>query len=273
MSLYLLHASDSEYFLFNCYGLFKIGEHDIARYVSQFHRFQNIVTLIAVYKFEAQTQKKAFSKGRVTDELRSFLLLNLPEAKADFSLGVESPKLGSRIFRVTNMACICDKFVLELLRGVQLHIITFTEFPEPCNLDEATTETLVREREDLPLLKYEFDGCVVEDMKKGRTRTHVATLMDMVSIHDIVRRMKDDKILLDTTLKDPVKFCLGAGQMIPALDIGICGMFVHGERRFIVPPKKGYETKCGRGTRGFKGPKGAPGHMLIIGVTLVAVDF
>lgn len=63
MSLYLLHASDSEYFLFNCYGLFKIGEHDIARYVSQFHRFQNIVTLIAVYKFEAQTQKKAFSKG------------------------------------------------------------------------------------------------------------------------------------------------------------------------------------------------------------------
>lgn len=173
--------------------------------------FKTFCTYILIFKSEFV--------GRVTDELRSFLLLNLPEAKADFSLGVESPKLGSRIFRVTNMACICDKFVLELLRGVQLHIITFTEFPEvasfsfiflffkcvmsfaslvtwftyflkliqPCNLDEATTETLVREREDLPLLKYEFDGCVVEDMKKGRTRTHVATLMDMVILYTLYK--------------------------------------------------------------------------------------
>lgn len=221
-------------------------------------------------------------EGRVTAKLQSFLLSSLPnfgaEKKPEFNLGVADTKLGARIFRVTNIPCICDPSVLELIRGVHLHFDALTQFPEPCNLDDEDRSEppakKMKKAKSVPLLKYEFRGCMVEDLKKGRTKKRAATLMDMVSIHYTVTRMKDGKLLLDTTtLGDPVKFCLGTRQVIYALDLGICGMFVRGERRFVVPVPMGYETKSGRGTKGINGPKGASGHRLVIDVTLVAVHF
>lgn len=67
----------------------------------------------------------------MTDELQNFLEANLPKVKetkkAKFSLGVAEPKLGSHILEVTKIPCQSNEFVLELLRGVRLHIDRFIE--------------------------------------------------------------------------------------------------------------------------------------------------
>ena len=67
--------------------------------------------------------------GVMTDELRSFLELNLPKVKEGkkpkFSLGVAEPKIGSHIFEETKIPCQSNEFVLELLRGVRLHFDRF----------------------------------------------------------------------------------------------------------------------------------------------------
>lgn len=72
--------------------------------------------------------------GRVSAKLQNFLLDNLPELEAEkkpeFKLGVKDIKLGARIFRKTNIPCICDKYVLELIRGVHKHFDLLTRFPE-----------------------------------------------------------------------------------------------------------------------------------------------
>lgn len=69
------------------------------------------------------------NSGVMTDELRSFLELNLPKVKEGkkpkFSLGVAEPKIGSHIFEVTKIHCQSNEFVLELLRGVRLHFDRF----------------------------------------------------------------------------------------------------------------------------------------------------
>ena len=67
--------------------------------------------------------------GQMTEELQNFLSLNFPSVgkKPKFSLGVSEPKLGSHIFEVTKIPCQSNEFVLELLRGVRLHIDRFIE--------------------------------------------------------------------------------------------------------------------------------------------------
>lgn len=67
--------------------------------------------------------------GLMTDELRSFLELNVPKGKegkkAKFSLGVAEPKLGSNILEETKFPCQSNEFVLELIRGIRLHFERF----------------------------------------------------------------------------------------------------------------------------------------------------
>lgn len=74
--------------------------------------------------------------GLMTDELRSFLELNLPKVKegkkSKFSLGVAEPKLGSHISETTKITCQSGEFVLELLRGVRLHFDKFIKELKVC---------------------------------------------------------------------------------------------------------------------------------------------
>lgn len=67
--------------------------------------------------------------GLMTDELRSFLELNLPKVKGDkkpkFKLGLVDTKIGSHIHEVTKIPCESGDFVHELLRGVRLHFSKF----------------------------------------------------------------------------------------------------------------------------------------------------
>lgn len=80
-------------------------------------------------QFVVQNVNFVWLSGLLTDELRSFLELNLPKVKegkkAKFSLGVADPKIGSQIAEVTKIPCQSNEFVGELLRGVRLHFDRF----------------------------------------------------------------------------------------------------------------------------------------------------
>lgn len=67
--------------------------------------------------------------GIMTDELRSFLELNLPKVKegkkTKFRLGITDTKIGSHIHEATKIPCESGDFIHELLRGVRLHFDRF----------------------------------------------------------------------------------------------------------------------------------------------------
>ncbi|KAL8123305.1 nucleolar protein 56-like isoform X2 [Apium graveolens] len=145
MSLYLLYECASGYALFNCHGLDEIGQNTeaVRNSVTDLSRFGKVVKLVGFNPFDsaldALNQINAVSEGQMTDELQSFLSLNLPSVgkKSKFSLGVSEPKLGSHIFEVTKIPCQSNEFVLELLRGVRLHIDRFIENLKPGDLEKA----------------------------------------------------------------------------------------------------------------------------------------
>ncbi|WOG99414.1 hypothetical protein DCAR_0518762 [Daucus carota subsp. sativus] len=145
MSLYLLYEFASGYALFNCHGIDEIGQNSEAarNSVADLTRFGKVVQLVAFNPFEsaldALNQISAVSEGQMTEELQNFLSLNFPSVgkKPKFSLGVSEPKLGSHIFEVTKIPCQSNEFVLELLRGVRLHIDRFIENLKPGDLEKA----------------------------------------------------------------------------------------------------------------------------------------
>ncbi|KAF3436847.1 hypothetical protein FNV43_RR19600 [Rhamnella rubrinervis] len=147
MALYLLYESASGYGLFHAYGLDEIGQNTeaVRSSVSDLNRFGRVVKLTAFHPFEsaidALNQCNSVSEGLMTDELRSFLQLNLPKVKegkkAKFSLGVGEPKIGSHIFEVTKIPCQSNEYVVELLRGVREHFPTFIKNLKPGDLEKA----------------------------------------------------------------------------------------------------------------------------------------
>ncbi|KAF0887874.1 hypothetical protein E2562_004078 [Oryza meyeriana var. granulata] len=147
MALYLLFESASGYGLFHAYGIDEIGQSvDAVRAsVLELKRFSKAVKLADFTPFssavEALNQCNAISEGIMTDELRSFLELNLPKPKegkkAKYSLGVVEPKVGSHISEVTGIPCQSNEFVQELLRGVRLHFDRFINELKKSDLEKA----------------------------------------------------------------------------------------------------------------------------------------
>ncbi|XWS37131.1 hypothetical protein CRYUN_Cryun19dG0017100 [Craigia yunnanensis] len=147
MALYLLFESASGYALFQAQGLDEIGQNTeaVRNSVADLNRFGKVVQLTAFQPFASAVdglkQCNSVSEGLMTDELRSFLELNLPKVKegkkSKFSLGVAEPKLGSHISETTNISCQSGEFVLELLRGVKLHFDKFIKDLKPGDLEKA----------------------------------------------------------------------------------------------------------------------------------------
>ncbi|KAJ1297123.1 hypothetical protein BS78_01G353900 [Paspalum vaginatum] len=147
MALYLLFESASGYGLFHAYGIDEIGQsvEAVRSSVLDLDRFGKAVKLTAFTPFssavDALNQCNAISEGIMTDELRSFLELNLPKPKegkkAKYSLGVVEPKVGSHISEVTGIPCQSNEFVQELLRGVRLHFDRFINELKDSDLEKA----------------------------------------------------------------------------------------------------------------------------------------
>ncbi|XP_062169518.1 nucleolar protein 56-like [Alnus glutinosa] len=147
MALYLLYESASGYALFLAHGLDEIGQNTeaVRNSVSDLNRFGKVVQLTAFHPFEsaldALNQCNAVSEGLMTDELRSFLELNLPKVKEvkkpKFRLGIADTKIGSHIHEVTKIPCESGEFILELLRGVRLHFDRFLKDLKPGDLEKA----------------------------------------------------------------------------------------------------------------------------------------
>ncbi|CAD6211197.1 unnamed protein product [Miscanthus lutarioriparius] len=147
MTLYLLFESASGYGLFHAYGIDEIGQsvEAVRSSVLDLDRFGKAVKLTAFNPFssavDALNQCNAISEGIMTDELRSFLELNLPKPKegkkAKYSLGVVEPKVGSHISEVTGIPCQSNEFVQELLRGVRLHFDRFINELKDSDLEKA----------------------------------------------------------------------------------------------------------------------------------------
>ncbi|XP_021285939.1 nucleolar protein 56-like [Herrania umbratica] len=147
MALYLLYESASGYALFQAQGLDEIGQNTeaVRNSVADLNRFGKVVQLTAFHPFESAldslNQCNSVSEGLMTDELRSFLELNLPKVKegkkSKFSVGVAEPKLGSHISETTKITCQSGEFVLELLRGVRLHFDKFIKDLKPGDLEKA----------------------------------------------------------------------------------------------------------------------------------------
>lgn len=145
--MYLLFESASAYALFHAYGIDEIGQSvDAVRAsVLDLQRFGKTVKLAGFSPFssavDALNQCNAISEGIMTDELRSFLELNLPKPKegkkAKYSLGVVEPKVGSHIAEVTGIPCQSNEFVQELLRGVRLHFDRFIKELKESDLEKA----------------------------------------------------------------------------------------------------------------------------------------
>ncbi|CAH8260255.1 unnamed protein product [Arabidopsis lyrata] len=145
--MYLLYESSSGYGLFEVHGLDEIGQNTeaVRSSVSDLSRFGRVVQLTAFHPsqsaLDALNQINAVSEGYMSDELRSFLELNLPKVKEGkkpkFSLGVSEPKIGSCIFEATKIPCQSNEFVHELLRGVRQHFDRFIKDLKPGDLEKA----------------------------------------------------------------------------------------------------------------------------------------
>ncbi|KAK8495510.1 hypothetical protein V6N12_046199 [Hibiscus sabdariffa] len=116
MALYLLYESSSGYALFQAQGLDEIGQNTeaVRNSVADLNRFGKVVRITAFQPFESAidglNQCNSVSEGLMTDELRSFLELNPSKS---------------------------EEFVLELLRGVRLHIDKFIKDLKPGDLEKA----------------------------------------------------------------------------------------------------------------------------------------
>ena len=93
----------------------------------------------------------------------------------------------------------------------------------------------------------------------------VAKAGDMVSVHYVgVAFSSGEEFDASWNRGTPLRFKLGAGQVIPGWDRGVEGMKVGGRRQLIIPPHLAY---------GDQGAGGAikPGETLIFVCDLVAV--
>ena len=83
------------------------------------------------------------------------------------------------------------------------------------------------------------NGLIIEDMLIGEGS--VAEQYSILTVH-YTGKLKSGKYFDSTNEigREPLRFTLGAGQVIKGWDQGLIGMKVGGERKLIVPPSLGY---------------------------------
>ena len=96
-------------------------------------RFGKVIKLKGFKPFtsaaNALGEINSISDSICSDDLKNFLELNLPKVKdskkAKFQLGVSDPKLGNSIVEATNIPCVCNDHIGEIIRGCRMHFSRF----------------------------------------------------------------------------------------------------------------------------------------------------
>ncbi|KAL9237092.1 hypothetical protein vseg_011680 [Gypsophila vaccaria] len=113
-------------------------------------------------------------------------------------------------------------------------------------------------------LKTYANGFIVEELQLGKPTAKTASRGKKVSVRYIGKLKKGGKIFESNTSGKPVKFRLGAGEVIKGFDVGVEGMRIGGKRRLTIPPSMGY------GSSGDM-PRIPPNAWLLFDVELVDV--
>ncbi|MFE6609853.1 FKBP-type peptidyl-prolyl cis-trans isomerase [Amycolatopsis sp. NPDC057786] len=124
----------------------------------------------------------------------------------------------------------------------------------------------------MPLEKPQIDrpeGPAPSDLEKSDITVgegQEAKAGDTVSVHYVgVSHSTGDQFDASWDRGEPLRFGLGAGQVIPGWDQGVAGMKVGGRRKLVIPPHLAY------GERGAGGVI-KPNETLIFVVDLVGVN-
>jgi peptidylprolyl isomerase len=105
---------------------------------------------------------------------------------------------------------------------------------------------------------------LIEDITVGEGAE--ATAGQFVSVHYVgVSHSTGEEFDASWNRGEPLRFGLGAGQVISGWDQGVAGMKIGGRRKLVIPPHLGY------GDRGAGGVI-KPGETLIFVVDLVGVN-
>ena len=90
----------------------------------------------------------------------------------------------------------------------------------------------------------------------------IAKKGDVVEV-DYVGTFENGEVFDSSEGREPLKFELGAGQMIPGFDEAVDGMKLMEEKTVTLPPEKAY---------GASGPHPMAGKTLVFKITLVGIN-
>lgn len=134
-SFFILAENASGYALYQVSGFEEIGSllPEVQASVKDFKLFSKVVKLKAFHPFT--TAENALeniinvSENVVHSDLQAFLVENMPKVKKMKSkgqfLGVQTPTMAGAISELTGISCTTSDLVLEVLRGVRLHLEKF----------------------------------------------------------------------------------------------------------------------------------------------------
>ncbi|KAI9875132.1 MAG: peptidylprolyl isomerase fpr4 [Pleopsidium flavum] len=106
---------------------------------------------------------------------------------------------------------------------------------------EAKSETKKDEEQSKASLGVKMiQGVKIDDKKLGKGP--VAKKGDKISMR-YIGKLQDGKVFDANKKGKPFTFKLGVGEVIKGWDIGVAGMSVGGERRFVIPPSLAYGSK------------------------------
>lgn len=129
MVFLVLFEHAAGYALFRCQDVEDIGSllPEVQEAVMDYSRFTSMVNLEAFSPFKSGANAldniNSISEGVMHDDLRAFLLNNVPKGKKKSKaiVGVADPKLGGVIQEILEIPCQSGGVVNEVLRGIRLY--------------------------------------------------------------------------------------------------------------------------------------------------------
>lgn len=131
--LFILYESATGYCLFEKEEFDEAGSQlpKIQKAILDMSRFTKMVKISANYSFktaeEALDNIMAIRENKITDQLKNFLVTNLPSTKTSkkqkFLLGLADANMGREMFNQTGITGTCNDSIRELIRGIRTHFV------------------------------------------------------------------------------------------------------------------------------------------------------